>query len=106
LKAKKPRSTAICDLWLRLVRSHSRFARRTSQRRDVVGSGLGLSPFSVLDHGIGGLGTGATPQMADAHGGSGGVGIREPFPCLDGEQFGSVAGLHVMHMPVNVLMSG
>jgi len=44
--------------------------------------------------------------MADAHGGNGGVGIREPFPCLDGEQFGSVAGLHVMHTPVNVLMSG
>jgi hypothetical protein len=45
--------------------------------------------------------------MAEAQGGSGvGVGIREPFPCLDGEQFGSVAGLHVMHMPVNVLMSG
>src|SRR5260370_37465578 len=45
--------------------------------------------------------------MADAHGGRRvGVGIRKPFPCLDGEQFGSVAGLHVVHIPVNVLMSG
>ncbi len=45
--------------------------------------------------------------MADAQGGSGdGVGIRKLLPCLEGEQFGSVAGLHVMHMPVNVLMSG
>jgi hypothetical protein len=59
-------------------------------------------------HGIGlGLGKGATAQTADAQGGSGdGVGIRKPFPCLDGEQFGSVAGLHVMHIPVNVLISG
>src|SRR5712664_3999634 len=65
--------------------------------------------FAVLAsaaHGIGGFGTGATPQMADAHGGNGGVGIREPFPCLDGEQFGSVAGLHVMQTPVNVFLSG
>src|SRR5713101_7375178 len=53
-----------------------------------------------------GPGKGATPHIADAHGGRVGVGIRKPFPCLDGEQFGSVAGLHVMHMPVNVLMSG
>ena len=61
-----------------------------------------------LPYGIGlGAGRGATPQIAEAQGGSGvGVRIREPFPCLDGEQFGSVAGLHVMHMPVNVLMSG
>jgi len=66
----------------------------------------GNAPFSVLHYGIGGLGAGATPQMADAHGGKGGVGIREPFPCLDGEQFGSVAGLHVMQTPVKVLMSG
>ncbi len=59
-------------------------------------------------HGIGlGPGKGATPQIADAQGGSGdGVGIRKPFPCLDGEQFGSVAGLHVVHIPVNVLVSG
>src|SRR6267378_17541 len=63
-------------------------------------------PFRVLPYGIGGLGKGATPHIADAQGGRGGVGIRKPFPCLDGEQFGSVAGLHVMHMPVNVLMLG
>jgi hypothetical protein len=61
----------------------------------------------LLRYGIGlGAGSGATPHIADAHGGRGGVGIRKPFPCLDGEQFGSVAGLHVMRMPVNVLMSG
>ena len=58
-------------------------------------------------HGIGlGPGKGATPQIAEAQGGRGGVGIRKPFPCLEGEQFGSVAGLHAMHIPVNVLMSG
>ena len=59
-----------------------------------------------MPYGIGGLGKGATPQTADAQGGRGGVGIRKPFPCLDGEQFGSVAGLQVMQAPVNVLMLG
>jgi len=73
-------------------------------RRDVIG--FELSPFSVLRYGIGGLGTGATPQMADAQGGRGGVGISSPFPCLDGEQLGSVAGLHVMQLPVKVFLSG
>lgn len=37
------------------------------------------------------LGTGATSQIADAQGGSGGVGIRLPLPCFEGEQLGSVA---------------
>src|SRR5713101_2381908 len=44
--------------------------------------------------------------MADAQGGRGGVGIRKSLPCLAGEQLGSVAGLHVMQLPVKVLMSG
>src|SRR5713101_2684053 len=80
------------------------FARRTSQRRDVIG--FELSPFRVLPYGIGGLGKGGTPQTADAQGGRGGVGIRKLLPCLDGEQLGSVAGLQVMQTPVKVLMSG
>src|ERR1700720_2172977 len=65
-----------------------------------------LSPFSVLRYGIGGVGTGATPQMADAHGGRGGVGMSSPFPCLDGEQLGSVAGLQVIQAPVKVSLLG
>src|SRR5216683_8202918 len=73
-------------------------------RRDVIG--FELSPFSVLRYGIGGLGTGATPQMADAQGGRGGVGISSPLPCLDGEQLGSVAGLQVIQAPVKVFLSG
>jgi len=44
--------------------------------------------------------------MAAAQGGSGGVGISSPFPCLDGEQLGSVAGLHVIQAPVNVSLLG
>src|SRR6202022_2811939 len=68
--------------------------------------GFELSPFSVSRYGIGGLGTGATPQMADAQGGRGGVGISSPFPCLDGEQLGSVAGLRVMHIPAKVSFVG
>src|SRR5947209_7118754 len=31
-------------------------------------------------YGIGGLGTGCTPQTSDPHGGRGGVGIRLPLP--------------------------
>ena len=65
-----------------------------------------MAPYSVLRYGIGGLGTGATPHMADAQGGSGGVGISAPLPCLDGEQLGSVAGSHVIQAPVKVSLLG
>ena len=68
--------------------------------------GFELTPFNLLRYGIGGFGTGATPQTADAQGGRGGVGISSPLPCLDGEQFGSVAGLQVMQLPVNVSLLG
>src|SRR5467141_3606740 len=79
------------------------FARRTSRGERCSD---GREPTDIY-HGMGlGPGKGATPHIADAHGGRVGVGIRKPFPCLDDEQFGSVAGLHVMHMPVNVLLSG
>ena len=61
---------------------------------------------SVLRYGIGGLGTGGTPQIADAQGGRGGVGISEPFPCRDGEQLGSLAGLHVIQLPVKTSLLG
>src|SRR5439155_18777017 len=50
-------------------------------------------------HGIGIVGRGATPQTADAQGGSGGVGMRNSFPCVDAEP-------PVMHWPVNVLRFG
>jgi hypothetical protein len=89
---------------LRLVRLAKPDMPWTSRRRDVIG--FELSPFSLLRYGIGGFGTGATPHMADAQGGSGGVGISSPFPCLDGEQLGSVAGLQVMHLPVKVSLLG
>src|SRR6266404_153064 len=61
---------------------------------------LGFCPY-----GMGGLGNGATPQIADAHGGSGGVGMRESFPWVDAEAF-AVPGAPVMHAPVKVLMLG
>src|SRR5947199_804217 len=56
-------------------------------------------------YGIGIVGNGATPQLDDAHGGSGGVGIRESFPWVDAEAF-AVPGVPVMHVPVKVLMLG
>ena len=65
-----------------------------------------MAPYSVLRYGIDGLGVGETPQIADAQGGRGGVGISSPFPCRDGEQLGSVAGLHVIQLPVNVSLLG
>ena len=44
--------------------------------------------FSRLDgwpYGIGGLGTGETPQIADAQGGRGGVGISNSLPWVAAE---------------------
>src|SRR6266704_6076042 len=61
-------------------------------------------PASCL-YGIGVVGNGATPQIAVAQGGSGGVGIRESFPWVDAEAF-AVPGVPVMHVPVKVLMLG
>jgi hypothetical protein len=65
-----------------------------------------MAPYNVLRYRIGGLGTGGTPQMADGQAGRVGVGISAPFPCLDGEQLGSVAGLQVMQLPVKVSLLG
>jgi|HubBroStandDraft_1064217.scaffolds.fasta_scaffold2119306_1 hypothetical protein len=66
-----------------------------------------MTLYRVLDYGIGlGPGVGATPQIADAQGGRGGVGISSSLPCLDGEQLGSVAGSHVIHLPVKVSLLG
>src|SRR5216684_1759099 len=61
-----------------------------------------MAPDSVLRYGIAGDGNGDAWQIAAAQGGRGGVGISSPFPCLDGEQLGSVAGLQVMQLPVKV----
>src|SRR5258705_12679298 len=48
---------------------------------------------------LAGLGVGETPQIADAQGGSGGVGIRNSFPWVD-------AGTPVIQVPAKVLMFG
>src|SRR3989442_10156895 len=50
-------------------------------------------------YGMGGLGNGATPQIADAQDGSGGVGMRTSFPWVD-------AVPPNMHVPVNVSRLG
>src|SRR3989441_9743200 len=50
-------------------------------------------------YGIGIVGNGATPQIADAHGGSGGVAIIELFPWVDAEP-------PIMHVPVKVFRLG
>src|SRR6266478_1947065 len=50
-------------------------------------------------YGMGGLGTGGTPQIAVAQGGRGGVGIRNSFPWVDAEP-------PVMHVPVKLVMLG
>src|SRR5580658_493200 len=60
----------------------------------------------VLGYGIGGLAAGGALQINDAQDGRGGVGIRLPLPCLEGEQLGSVRGLQVMHVPVKTSMLG
>src|SRR5712671_2247236 len=72
---------------------------RDGRAREEMPLGGGDTPFSVLHHGIGVVGRGATPQMAEAHGGRGGVGIRVLLPCV-------AAVPPVMHTPVYILMSG
>jgi hypothetical protein len=42
-------------------------------------------PFHVWRYGMGGLGTGGTPQIAEAQGGRGGVGISNSFPWVAAE---------------------
>src|SRR5260370_15747687 len=65
-----------------------------------------MAPYSVLRYGIGGLGTGCGPQVSDAQGGRGGVGIRLPFTCVDGEPFGSFAWVYVIQLPGKVSLVG
>src|SRR5229473_3988631 len=58
--------------------------RRPSQRRRALV--LAFLPSRGLFYGIGlGPGTGATPQIADAQGGRGGVGIRNSLPWVAAE---------------------
>src|SRR6266481_4609134 len=75
---------------------------------DVCSSDLGRELASIryksydssqCHYGIGIVGSGARPQIAAGHGGSGGVGIRKSFPWV-------AAVPPVMHPPVNVLISG
>src|SRR3989442_12574819 len=66
-----------------------RCKKRGGRARDpqCVYVSLGVSalhpPFIGWPSGLGGLGTGETPQTADAQGGSRGVGVRNSFPWAD-----------------------
>lgn len=99
----EPKSAAILDLRLRPVRPNLGIWYLQGGR---AGETALMAPHSGLSYGIGGFGTGDAPHIADAQGGSGGVGISSPFPCLEGEQLGSVAGLHVIQAPVKVSLLG
>src|SRR6266403_1876108 len=55
--------------------------------------------LASCSYGMGGLGNGASPQIADAQDGSGGVGMRTSFPWVD-------AVPPNMHVPVNVSRLG
>ena len=61
--------------------------------------GFWYPPISVLHYGIDGLGTGETPQTADAHVGRVGVGIIDSLPWVAAEP-------PLLHMPVKAFMSG
>ena len=54
-----------------------------------------FSRLIVWPYGIGGLGTGETPQIADAQGGRGGVGISSSLPWVAAEP-------PLIHAPVKV----
>jgi hypothetical protein len=81
-------------------------ARISVLRDGPAGEADVMAPYSVLRYGIGWLGSGSTPQISGAQGGRGGVGISSPFPCRDGEQLGSLAGSHVIQLPVKVSLFG
>jgi len=55
---------------------------RDGRAGEETSFGFRFSLFNLLPYGIGLVGRGATPQMADAQGGRGGVGIRVLFPCV------------------------
>src|SRR5260370_24333102 len=60
------------------------FVRRTSEERGALF--VAFPPFRGLFYGIGlEPGTGATPQIADAQGGRGGVGISDSLPWVAAE---------------------
>src|SRR5260370_6665093 len=72
--------------------------RRPSQRRRALV--LAFLPSRGLFYGIGlGPGTGATPQIADAQGGRGGVGISDSLPWVAAEP-------PLMQAPVKVSLLG
>src|SRR6266853_5935840 len=88
--------STIGDNWLRLGRSHSQFCETDEPEKTCIGSGI--PAVSRLFYGIGlGPGTGATPQIADAQGGRGGVGISDSLPCVAAEP-------PLMQAPVKVSM--
>src|SRR3989442_14836088 len=79
------RSSAFMDVLVRGGRETDRASR--------------VGRLASCHYGIGIVGNGATPQIADAHDGSGGVGIIELFPWV-------AAVPPVMHVPVNVSRLG
>src|SRR5216684_410588 len=90
--------STIGDDWLRLVRSHSQFCE--TDEPEKTGVVFGIPAGRGLYHGIGlGPGTGAASQIADAQGGSGGVGISNSLPWV-------AADPPLMHIPVKVSMLG
>ena len=60
-------------------------AREAASWRNEPEYGEKLSHVRFECHGIGLVGKGATPQIADGQAGSGGVGIRNSFPCVFAE---------------------
>src|SRR6266404_5299517 len=75
-----------------------RFAVTAARRAAVPRGGFGGHAGAKLPS-MGGKGTGGTPQMAGEQGGSGGVGMRNPFPWGEAEP-------PDMDWPVKVSMLG
>src|SRR6267154_1264533 len=75
------------------------FDEGTNQGRELASIRYKSFDSSQCRYGIGIVGSGGTPHIAVAHGGSGGVGIRKSFPWV-------AAVPPVMLTPVNVLLSG
>src|SRR5260370_13271604 len=90
ISGRNKQESTFHDIWFRLDRPHRRFCGADEPEKKV--HWFPAFAVKLLRYGIGlGAGRGATPHIADAHGGRGGVGVKKPFSCPSGGQFGSFA---------------
>src|SRR5260370_1876977 len=105
ISGRNKQESTFHDIWFRLDRPHRRFYGGDEPEKKV--HWFPAFAVKLLRYGIGlGAGRGATPHIADAHGGRGRVGIRKPFSFLGGEPIRSLAGVGALPHPPNPPKAG